>query len=132
MTTLRTIVTSLVLMLPMTAGLMAQTTPGGPAGGGGAAKPAGAAAFFPIALLGAVVVFMLLTARSQKKREARKRTELYDRMSKNDRVLTIGGVIGTIISVKDDQVVVKVDESTNTKMTFTKVAIQKILDGDQL
>ena len=132
MTTMRTAVTSFLMILPMTALAMAQTAPGGPAGGGGPAKPPGAAAFFPIALLGAVVVFMLLTARSQKKREERKRTELYDRMSKNDRVLTIGGVIGTIISVKDDQVVVKVDESTNTKMTFTKTAIQKILDGDQL
>ena len=132
MTTLRTAVTSFLMMLPLATLALAQPAPGGPAGGGGTPNSGGAAAFFPIAMLGAVVVFMLLTSRSQKKREARKRTELYERMSKNDRVLTIGGVIGTIISVKDDQVIVKVDESTNTKMTFTKTAIQKILEGDQL
>jgi len=45
-------------------------------------------------------------------------------------VLTIGGVVGTVVSVKDDQVVVKVDESTNTKMTFLKSAIQRVVTDD--
>ncbi len=87
--------------------------------------------FFPIALMVAVVAFMLLSARSQKKRERREREEMHARMAKNDRVLTIGGVIGTIIAVKDDEVVVKVDESTNTKMTFIKSAIQRVLGDEQ-
>jgi preprotein translocase subunit YajC len=56
---------------------------------------------------------------------------MYARLAKNDRVLTIGGVVGTIVSVKEDQVVVKVDESTNTKMTFLKSAIQRIMSDDQ-
>ena len=89
MTTLRTAVTGLLMMLSTTTLAMAQATGGGPTGPAGPAKPSGAASFFPIAMLGAVVVFMLLTSRSQKKREARKRTELYDRMSKNDRVRPI-------------------------------------------
>ena len=65
------------------------------------------------------------------KRERREREDMYARLAKNDHVLTIGGVVGTIVSVKDDQVVVKVDESTNTKMTFMKSAIQKIMSDDQ-
>ncbi len=84
---------------------------------------------FP-ALLMAMVVFLFMTSRSQKKRERREREEMYARLSKNDRVLTIGGVIGTIVAVKEDQVVVKVDESTNTKMTFMKTAIQRIMSDD--
>lgn len=82
------------------------------------------------ATLGAMVVFMLLSSRSQKKREKREREEMFDRLSRNDRVQTIGGVIGTLISVKEDEVVLKVDESTNTKMTFTKTAVQRILSDD--
>lgn len=93
-------------------------------------SPGGAAAFFPIAVMLALVVFMLLSARGQKRREKRQREELYTRMRKNDRVLTIGGVIGTIISVKDDEVVLKVDESTNTKMTFLKTAVQRVLSDE--
>ncbi len=56
---------------------------------------------------------------------------MHARLAKNDRVLTIGGVIGTIISVKDSEVILKVDESTNTKMTFIKTAIQRIITDDQ-
>jgi preprotein translocase subunit YajC len=82
------------------------------------------------AMMVAVVVFMLLSARSQRKREQRAKDEMHAKLSKNDRVLTIGGVVGTIVSVKDTEVVLKVDESTNTKMTFVKTAVQRILaDG---
>lgn len=82
------------------------------------------------AMLGAMVVFMLLSSRSQKKREKREREEMFDRLSRNDRVQTIGGVIGTLISVKGDEVVLKVDESTNTKMTFAKTAVQRVLSDE--
>ncbi len=103
--------------------LLAQTqnkpTPGG-----------GAAMLFPALMVG-LIVFMFLSMRSQKKREQRKKDEMQAKMAKNDRVLTVGGVIGTVISVKEDEVVVKVDESTNTKMTFLKSAIQRILSDEQ-
>jgi len=94
------------------------------------ATPNPMAFLFP-ALLVALVVFMLLSARSQKKREKREREEMHARLAKNDRVLTIGGVVGTIISVKDSEVILKVDESTNTKMTFIKTAIQRTITEDQ-
>lgn len=90
----------------------------------------GLALLFP-ALLMAMIVFMFLSARSQKKREKRERDDMYARLARNDRVLTIGGVIGTVISTKNNEVVVKVDESNNTKMTFVKSAIQRILADDQ-
>ena len=87
--------------------------------------------FFFLALMLGLVAFMLLSARSQKKREKRERDEMHARLAKNDRVLTIGGAIGTVILVKDDEVVLKVDESTNTKMTFLKSAIQRIVSDDK-
>ncbi len=83
-----------------------------------------------LAIMFAMFAFMFLTSRSQKKREKRKRAEMYDRMAKNDRVLTSGGILGTVISVKENEVVVKVDESTNTKMTFLKTAIQRIVSEE--
>jgi preprotein translocase subunit YajC len=83
---------------------------------------------FPIALMFGVLAFMLLSARSQKKREQRERDEMHARLGKNDRVLTIGGIIGTVMSVKDNEVVLKVDETTNTKMTFLKTSVQRVLD----
>ena len=105
-----------------TFGLLAQAAPT-PGGGGGA----GAGAMFLPAVMIAMVVFMLLSARSQKKRESREREGMFTRLAKNDRVLTVGGVIGTVLTVKDNEVVLKVDETTNTKMTFVKSAIQRII-----
>jgi len=78
-------------------------------------------------MLIAMVAFMILTSRSQKRRERRDREEMHARLTKNVRVLTVGGIIATVVSVKDNEVVLKVDESTNTKMTFLKSAIQRIL-----
>lgn len=85
---------------------------------------------FFYAIFGAVIAFMFLQYRSQEKRKEREKKQMYDDLSKNDKVLTIGGIKGTVMSVKDDEVVVKVDESTNTKMTFVKSSIQRILNDE--
>lgn len=93
-------------------------------------RPGGLSFLFPAVLM-AMVVFMLLSSRSQKKREKRERDHMYATLSRNDRVQTVGGVLGTILLVKDDEVVLKVDETTNTKMTFVKTSIQRVLTDDQ-
>jgi preprotein translocase subunit YajC len=111
------------LLLTAQMPLFAQTQAPGPR--------SNAMAFMFPALLMALVVFMLLSARSQKKREQRERDAMHSNLAKNNRVLTIGGVIGTIISVKDNEVVLKVDETTNTKMTFLKTAVQRVITDDQ-
>ena len=108
--------------------LIAQTAPAQPTST--PQQPPSSAAFLLPAMMIALVVFLLLSSRSQRKREERQRQELHNSLAKNDRVLTIGGVIGTVTAVKDDQVIVKVDESTNTKMTFLKTAIQRIITDD--
>ncbi len=100
--------------------LVAQQTP--PSGG------AGAMSLFPFALALGLLAFMILSSRSQRKREKRQREEMHAKLTKNDRVLTIGGIIGTVMSVRDNEVILKVDETTNTKMTFLKSAIQRTMD----
>jgi len=100
--------------------MLSQSTP--PSGGAGSPF-----SLFPFALILGVMVFLLLSSRSQRNREKREKEEMYGRLAKNDRVLTIGGIIGTVMSVKDTEVIVKVDETTNTKMTFLKTSIQRIL-----
>ncbi len=93
-------------------------------------QPSAGPSFFILALMFAMVAFIFLSSRTQKKREKRERNELHATLAKNHRVLTVGGVIGTVVSVKDSEVVLKVDESTNTKMTFLKTAIQRIVEDE--
>lgn len=88
--------------------------------------PGGMSFMFP-ALMMAMLVFFMLSARSQRKREKKEKEDMHAHLARNDRVLTLGGIIGTIVGVKEDEVVLKVDESTNTKMTFIKSSIQRVL-----
>jgi preprotein translocase subunit YajC len=75
-------------------------------------------------------LYLYLMVRSNK-REQRKKKDLLAGIKKNDRVMTIGGIIGTVVSVKENEVVLKVDETTNTKMTFRRGAIQQKLADDE-
>ncbi len=115
--------------LPPGPGQAAATDGGGATGGAanGAAAPMGGGGsnIFLLLMLGlvAVMVFSLLGQRREKKR----RESLLGSIRKHDRVQTIGGVIGSVVDVKDDSVVLKVDESSNTRITFARAAIQQVL-----
>ena len=43
---------------------------------------------------------------------------------------TIGGVVGTVVEVKDAEIILKVDETSNTRITFTKSAISQVIPQD--
>jgi preprotein translocase subunit YajC len=103
--------------------------PGAPAGagtGGGAGQsPFGGSQFFMIMLLllGGMIVFSIMGQRRERKR----RDAMINAIKKHDRVQTIGGVIGSVVEVKPDYVVLKVDESSNTRITFARSAVQQVL-----
>jgi len=75
-------------------------------------------------------IMWLLIIRPQRKR-ARERREMLDRVRKNDKVLTVGGIYGTVRWVRDDEVMLLVDESTNTKLRMSRNAIARILSEEE-
>ena len=100
--------------------------PGTGAGGGAAAAPTDS--LFPFLMLGFVVILLMLTVPGPRK-EKKRRAEMMAALRKHDRVQTIGGVIGSIIEIKSDEIVLKVDESSNTRITFSKSAVQQVLQS---
>jgi len=76
----------------------------------------------PLVLL-AVLILPGLTQRKERKR----REEMLSGLRRNDRVQTTGGMLGRIVEVKGDEVVLKVDESNNTRIRFSKAAIQQVI-----
>ena len=44
-------------------------------------------------------------------------------LGKNDRVKTIGGIIGTIVDIRDNEITLKIEESNNTKIKVVPSAI---------
>ena len=53
-------------------------------------------------------------------------------VKKNDRVITAGGIYGVVTNVnaEADEVTVKVDETTNTKLRVTLSSVSRVL-GDE-
>ena len=82
--------------------------------------------YLPMVLIVFAAWFLLY--RPERERMRRQR-ELLDNIKKNDRVLTNAGVYGTVSSVdrEHDRLVLKVDEGSNTKMTFTLGSISRVL-----
>ena len=72
-----------------------------------------------------ILIFYFLIIRPQKKRDKETKNMLSS-MKKGDKVVSIGGIRGTVVIVKETTVVVKVDD--NTRLEFSKNAIAQILD----
>jgi len=72
-------------------------------------------------LLG-MIVFSFLGGRKQKKQRA----SMLDSLKKHDQVLTRGGVFGSVVEIKSDRVVLKVDESSNTRITVLRDSIEQV------
>ena len=73
-------------------------------------------------------MFFMLYRTPQKQKQQRKKLE--QSLEKNDKVLTIGGIIGTIVDIKDDEITLKVDESNNTKIKVKRTAIGRNMSKD--
>jgi preprotein translocase subunit YajC len=86
----------------------------------------------PIWLLFAAlgVVFYLVMIRPQR-REASKTANMLSNLKQHDKVVTIGGIHGTVVSAaKDsDTVVIRVDD--NTKLRVTRSAISRVVDPNE-
>jgi preprotein translocase subunit YajC len=74
-----------------------------------------------------IVAMMIFSNRSQKK-ERKKRDQMIASMKKGMKVQTVGGIIGSVVEVRDDVVILKVDENVNTRIKFTRSSIQSITE----
>jgi len=74
------------------------------------------------------VIFYILIIRPQNK-ERRKHQELLDNLKSGDRVVTAGGIFGTIHSVTDESVQLKIGEKM--KITVLRSAVRG-LQGSEL
>lgn len=70
------------------------------------------------------VVFYFLLIRPQKKKQ-QSRNNMLKALKKGDKIVTIGGLHGTIVELTDDTVVLRVNDVT--KMTFERNAISHSL-----
>ncbi len=89
----------------------------GSAGGGSG----GMLSILPFVLIMLILYFLMI--RPQAKRQKEKRT-MMEALKKGDRIVTIGGVHGTVVGLKNQGkiVVIKVDKNTNLTVVKSSIA----------
>ena len=84
---------------------------------------------YPIVMVALMIgVFYFLILRPQRKRD-KEQKEMLSKLSVGDKVTTIGGLVGVIAQIKDDDVTISTSIA-NTLVTYTKAAIQNVEKRD--
>ncbi|MGL6226060.1 MAG: preprotein translocase subunit YajC [Thermoguttaceae bacterium] len=75
-----------------------------------------------------LIIFWFFMIRPQQREEDRRR-KMISALKKNDKVYTVGGIVGVVHSVdlEKKEVILKVDDSNNTKMRFLLSAVSAVL-----
>jgi len=96
---------------------------GAPAGGQGQANPL--ALWLPIILIFAIMYFLIFRPQAKKQKQQRMMIEA---LKKGDKIITSGGIYGTIVGVKEKEnsIVVKVDD--NTKIELAKGSVAQVIE----
>ncbi len=80
--------------------------------------------FLPLMVIMFAVMYFLII-RPQKQKE-KKRQEMMSNVRKQDRIITAGGVHGVVVSVKESEVIVRVDDAKDVKMKIDKSALTSV------
>ena len=78
--------------------------------------------FLPLIIMFVVFYFLLIRPQQKKQREHQ---ELVKNLKKGDRIVTSGGIIGTVHTLQDDYLVLRVGDQ-DTKIEVLRSAIQEV------
>ena len=80
--------------------------------------------FLPLLIIMFAIMYFLII-RPQKQKE-KKRKELISNVRKQDKIVTTGGMHGVVTSVKENEVIVRVDDAKDVKIKIDKSAITSV------
>lgn len=78
----------------------------------------------------AVILILYVVMDSPQRREKAKREAMMKNLKKDDRVVTIGGILGSVANISQDgkEVTLKVDDGT--RIRFRRTAIAEVLSNE--
>ena len=86
--------------------------------------PTGGSGFVSIIMIVLIVVVFYFMYRSQKKQE-RESAKMRDGLEVGDEITTIGGVVGEIVSIKEETIVIETSKA-GTRIRFLKTAVRNV------
>ena len=97
---------------------------GGATGGQGSGGGSPMSLIFMIIAIFAVMYFLMIRPQQRQKKQHQ---ELLSKLSKGDKIVTAGGLHGTIAGVKDNTVIVKIAD--NVKVEVGRASINKVVSS---
>ncbi len=79
----------------------------------------------PFVLMFVVMYFLILRPQKRKEKE---RKALLSRIKKNDRVVTAGGIHGLVTSVREHEIILRIDDSKDIKIKVDRSAIVSVVE----
>ncbi len=79
-------------------------------------------------IVGLFAILYFLMIRPQQQRQ-KKHQEMVRNIKPDERVVTIGGIYGTIVKIKENSVIIKVAD--NVRIEFLKTAISQVISKEE-
>ncbi len=77
----------------------------------------------PFALMFAILYLLIIRPQRRKQKHLQ---EMIANVRKHDNVVTVGGVHGVVISVKENEIIVRVDDNKDVKLKVDKSAVTSV------
>ena len=90
---------------------------------GGAQGASSLTTFMPMIIIFAIFYFMLIRPQQRKEKERR---QMIDEIKSGARVMFSGGILGTVVNVKESTFTVKIAD--NVKIEIARGAVSKVLE----
>ena len=98
---------------------------------GQAQQGGGIAAFLPFILIMFIIYFLMIRPQTKRQKE---KDEMRKNIKKGDKIITMGGIYGTVQGIKEKnrKAIIKVDNNTNITINMTAIAglAEKIKDEE--
>lgn len=83
--------------------------------------------FLPILLIFAIFYFLLFMPMQ---RQRKKQQQMLRELQNGDVVLTSGGIVGTIVSIAEDDTLILRVKPQDVKIQFARSAVSSLISGD--
>lgn len=93
-----------------------------------ASSPSSILGFLPLILIFAIFYFLLILPMQRQKKNQQK---MLSALKSGDAVLTSGGMVGTIVSIGDDDTLVLRVKPDNVKIQVVRSAVANLLSSDK-
>lgn len=98
------------------------------AGNSGGQQPSSFGVFVPLLLIFAIMYFLVIMPQMKKQKQQK---QLIESIKKGDKIVTVGGIFGVVVGLKEKENVIIVKIAENTKIELVKTSVARVIGSEQ-